>query len=156
MNLQEALIFFIGRFWFFIFLFALYISISYVYNASALQNMAIKMNIKHDWVSWIPLANTYVLGKIPNDEVLFFGIKINGVGVILITGLVISSVVATVPLIGVFVIMFYVWVYYSTYMKIYKLFMPEKARKYFVLSLTIPMAGPFLLFKASQNNPIIR
>ena len=70
----------------FIFFILIIINLSYVLSALGLKKIADKNNVKHSWLSWIPVANNYIYGKIAFKSnfraILFTIFGTSGAGVI--------------------------------------------------------------------------
>ncbi len=155
----------------------------YLFQAIGLYRMGKRLNISAPFLSFIPIANIYVLGRVAQEPV--YGKKRLPYGWILLgltlgTNLIsLSSILGTVRYIiefaeratiedvfEAFVLSYlaksfltvvasvaYTIFYYITLYHLYKNFNPENATLFLVLSIFFGFLTPFFIF-ASRNKPI--
>ncbi len=71
---------------------AVYYIICYVFLGIGLYTMARRRNMQAAFLAWVPIANTYLMGKLIG-EINVFGIKVKNIGLIgVITGVVYAGV----------------------------------------------------------------
>lgn len=144
--------------------------IRYILNGVALYRISKKLGIAKPWLSWVPIANLYIRGKIAGDKVDIEGKEINRVsrvslymflGVI-IYGIIIYNLclsiesrfivqILTTTHSAVFVanLVLYYFILYKTFKMLYA----ERAIRNIVLSVLIPISEPFLFLNMSKKEP---
>ena len=133
----------------------LYGLIAYIVGALALKRMADKLNIENSWLSFIPIANAYLLGKVAGDRLDLFGYQIENLAIILLGGSAISFVISGIPIIGFLFGIAFAVVAFATLYKVYMMFVPNSAMLYLILSIVLVFIAPFLMYAASTKDPII-
>ena len=151
----------------------------YILSSLGLMRLAKRRNIPNPWLSWIPVANTWITGSIVDEYDLHQG-KIRQWRTVLLTTMVLT-LVSMVLYIGEILIIvinaeniYYtetLWftvrvfiiaclmVFASTaakgcsmvcMYKVYESTVPEKAVKYFLISLLVPLGQPICLLLCSS------
>lgn len=133
----------------------LYGIIAYVVSAIALKRMADKLGVDNSWLAWIPLANTYILGKVAGDKIVLFGSTIENLAIILLAGSVITTVTSTVGILGFLIGIAFTVLSFAALYKVYLRFVPDSAMLYLILSIVLAFIAPFLLYAASTKDPIV-
>lgn len=143
---------FFGAFIGFILLYGL---IAYIVGALALKRMADKLNVENSWLAFIPIANTFLLGKVAGDRLDLFGYQIENLALILLGGSVITFAISGVPIIGFLFGIAFAVVSFATLYKVYLMFVPNSAMLYLILSIVLAFIAPFLMYAASTKDPIV-
>lgn len=147
-----ALIAFLGAF---IGVAILYGLIAYVVSAIALKRMADKLGVENSWLSWVPIANAYIIGKVAGDRLDLFGYQIENLSIILLAGSAITGAISGIPVIGFLFAVAFAVVSFATLYKTYMIFVPDSAMLYLILSIVLALIAPFILYAASTKEPII-
>lgn len=154
-----------------IFAFLLFVSLAYVvvfyiFNAIGLYNIAKNRGMKNPYLAFIPIANSYYLGKISDDIdrtmnkkssnavlILAFEISCLVLSIVSTVTSAVSSLAGMYGFLGVALLLYMlalaaaiaysVFVYISLY-KIYKEYVPEKAVLFEVLSVLFDIHAFFL------------
>jgi len=119
----------------------------YVLGALGLMTMAEKKKIQNAWLAFIPIGQQYILGKII-EPVELGGKKIEhapyillGAGVVIYAGSLgdgaLSGLLSLAASIAMIIAMYC----------LYKMYIPEKAVLYLVLSIVLPFLGPIFIFQ---------
>lgn len=127
-----------------------YLVVIYIINGIALQRMAEKLNIDNSFLAWIPIGNAYLLGKIAGDELDFFGFNVPSLSIVLPVLSVAVGITSNIPYLGLLVAIITFIVNVMTFNKIAKIFKPEQASMYTVLSVIFPFVSPFLFLSLSN------
>ena len=159
---------------------------SYILSSLALYTMAKRRRISKPWLSWIPVANLWIIGCLTDDvDELKTGIKRKWRSVLLTLSIIVVGTVI-VMYISIIVLILSIGQYYYydvattvlfstlyyvftiilmvaaitlevvTDICLYKIFewaKPEKAVKYLLLSLLIPLADAICLMKCKDEIP---
>lgn len=126
----------------------------YVIHALALMKMATNRNIDNAWLAFIPFANFYIIGLLVGKQSLAgyeidkpeFVLPLAALGGFMLTGL---------PLIGFFFSVVSIIAATLALFWIYKLYIPESAVLYTILSIVIFVTAPFLLWSIKDREPQI-
>lgn len=159
--------------------------ISYLLESIAFFKIGQRRLIPNSWLSFIPIANYWVIGKIVEDFdlkqqnikrswakallvlaiagpalviVSYIALFVTAMGMGLFSATIAdeSAIIAILPILILFYIVYIVAVVIMmafsvlTAVCIFKIFeslKPEKAIKYMILFMVVPLAGPILLFK---------
>lgn len=127
-----------------------YLVVIYIINGIALQRIAEKLNIDNSFLAWIPIGNAYLLGKIAGDELDFFGFNVPSLSIVLPVLSVAVGITSNIPYLGLLVAIITFIVNVMTFNKIAKIFKPEQASMYTVLSVIFPFVSPFLFLSLSN------
>lgn len=144
---DDTIIGMIASFFLAYFLIALIIAIvCYVFTSLALYQMAKNRNIENPWLAWIPIANMYLMGKLLYEKVAFGSSIIPMAHVILPLLPIVCGILAFIPYIGwLFPIVNAVY-YCAALYRLFRLYKPDNAVLYLVLSIIFPVLQPFFLF----------
>lgn len=134
----------------FIFIFGIIGVTLYVLYSYSLYKMAVKQGIENPWLAFIPIAQTYTLGRlIKNLKV--FDFEIPRIEVVLPVAALIVLVFNNVDFIGGLLSLANFILMLFALNKLYKMYKPESATLYTILSiLAIPV--PFILFSLKDLN----
>ncbi|MDW7670766.1 MAG: hypothetical protein SCK57_08350 [Bacillota bacterium] len=152
MRIQNvALLAFIGSF----FLLIVFIALaSYVLAAIGLYTMAKNRGIENAWIAWIPVVQLYILGRligtlpissyeVPQPELVLPGLAVAG------------SVLSNVRLIGGLIGLASLVINLFALHKLYRIYRPDQATLYLVLSILLPFMGPVFLFIMRNDEPVV-
>lgn len=134
-----------------IFIFAIIGIVMYVIMGLGLMTMAKNKGIENAWLAFVPVGNMWILGQII-ETIEVFDKKFENAPLILAIGCFAS----VVPVIGgllafVFMILVYICIY-----KLYKMYAPENATMYLVLSIVFAgIAMPIIFFKLKDATPVV-
>lgn len=128
--------------------------ICYVFNSLGLYTMAKNRNIDNPWLAWVPLASSYLMGELINDDVSISTWHIPYAKLFLpLMGLAISIVMmilGLIPYLGAFMgillslaLSFY---YYTAQFWLYSIYDKDHRVLYLVLSIIFPFLGPIFVF----------
>jgi hypothetical protein len=143
----------------FIFIFLIIGIFIYILNALALYKMASNRNINNPWFAWIPFLNMYLMGLIIDEKVYLGSWEIPYAQLILPLGTLvvsfISSLLAMIPYVGG-IISFLLTIVLAVYIcaalyRIFKLYKPESAVLYLILSIIFSILQPIFLFTMRNN-----
>ncbi len=146
----------------------------YVFYAISLYTLANKRGMKNTFLAFIPIANTYFLGKITDDicrtmnqktnyaqKLLVFNIISVAASIILSPLLLVAGLLRNVAVLLVVVMLFYLLIllanvcylvfFYIALYKIYKEYAPNNAVLFEIISIIVNISHPFILF-AIRNN----
>jgi len=138
-------------FGFVFFLFLGVISIGlYILTALGLKKLADNRGIENSWIAFIPVLQVYILGLLIEDLEIF-GYEIPEMPIVLPIMLVINPIIIKIPVVGSLFSLLVFIIYCFALHKLYKLYAPESARLYLVLSILLPFMGPILIFSIRDN-----
>ena len=145
---------FVGMLAFFAF-FAIIGLVLYLVLAFGLYRMAANQNIELAWLSFVPIAQFYIMGLLIGDRVVLFDREITNVGMILVVGSIVAPMLNVIPVIGTLIFLaFIVFQYYI----IYKLFESygDNPVLHLVLSIIVPVLFPVFIFMLRENESKVR
>ncbi|WP_286805228.1 DUF4190 domain-containing protein [Acetobacterium sp. MES1] len=128
--------------------------ICYVFNSLGLYTMAKNRNLDNPWLAWIPLASSYLMGELINDDVSISTWHIPYAKLFLpLMGLaltVVMTILGFIPYLGAFMgillslaLSFY---YYAAQFWLYSIYDKDHRVLYLVLSIIFPFLGPIFVF----------
>ena len=120
--------------------------VCYVFNSLSLYQMAKNRGIDSPWLAWIPIAKTYLMGKIINEKVAF-----PYAHVFLPLLPFASGLLSMIPFIGWLFPIAYAVYYYGALYRLYRMYKPENAVLFQVLSIIFAITQPFFLFSMRNN-----
>ncbi|MEA1975286.1 MAG: hypothetical protein U9N10_06965 [Bacillota bacterium] len=122
----------------------------YLLMAIGLKKLADNRGIENSWVAFIPILQLYVLGLLIVDLEVF-GFEIPEVSLVLPGSTLITPLVSTIPLIGgIYSLAVFIVFAFALY-KLFKMYVPESAQLYVILSVVLPFMGPILIFTIRDN-----
>lgn len=125
--------------------------VCYVFNSLSFYQMAKNRNMDNAWLAWIPIAKTYLMGKIINEKVAFGSWVIPYAHVFLPLFPIAAGFLSMIPYIGwIFTIASGVY-YYAALYRLYRMYKPENAVLFLVLSIIFAVTQPFFLFSMRNN-----
>ena len=139
--------------------------IFYLLNSFGLMRIAKRSNIKHSWLAFVPIANSYVLGKVAFSDklkpILFLFLNILSVlfsiniyyaiALSFINGS--SSYPSSNVILNLFQLIYLIFFFYVMY-KIYKKYSTKSTIILLFFVLTCGFLNPIFLF-AIRNNDVI-
>ncbi|QAA33514.1 hypothetical protein C1I91_18710 [Clostridium manihotivorum] len=124
----------------------------YIILAYSLYKMAVRQGLENSWIAWIPIAQLYILGKLIRT-VQVFDWEIPSAEVILpVAGIIVLIFNHVHFLGGLLSLANYILVLFALN-KLYKLYRPEKATLYTVLSI-FGVTVPFILLSLKDYDQI--
>lgn len=114
--------------------------IGYLFKAIAFYSMAKGQEIDHAWLAWIPVVNNYLFGELIDNKVRFTSLVIPQAKWILLFAPIAVSVLTPVQnggvlslIVAILGILVAIYQYSASY-RLYKLYDPDKAVVYTVIS----------------------
>lgn len=140
----------------FMFILIIVAIVSYFLSSIALMKMAQTEGVSESWLAWIPVGNLYIVGKLIKS-LEFQGKTYNQAELILPSAVMASVVLGNIPLIGSIANILMGILTLSGFFMLYKRYAPEKAKKYMVISVLLPLLGSSLvLFRIKDLRPAAR
>ncbi len=124
----------------------------YVFFAFSLYKLAQKRGVDMAWLSWIPIAQMYVIGKMVKS-VKISTFEVPSLEIVLPVAMLASSLLGAIPLIGWLISLAYLVLMVLTMYNLYKQYVPEQAILYTVLSI-FGITVPFFFLKFSKMDPV--
>lgn len=119
----------------------------YVIFSFSLYKMALKQDLENAWIAWIPIAQCYILGKLIKT-LKIFNYEIPQIEIVLPTAAVIVLLFNHIRALGSLLSLANYILMLFALNKIYKIYKPESAVLYTVLSIFgIPVPFIFLSLK---------
>ncbi|MDM8534005.1 hypothetical protein QUF55_04780 [Clostridiaceae bacterium HSG29] len=122
----------------------------YLLSAFGLKKLADNRGIENSWIAFIPVLQVYILGLLIEDLEIF-GYEIPELPIVLPVMLAISPIIVKIPVIGSLYPLLTFIIYCFALHKLYKLYIPDNATLYIVLSIVLPFMGPILIFSIRDN-----
>jgi len=127
----------------------------FVLRALALYTMAKRKNIANAWLAWIPLAQEYILGMILNKKITVTStISIPYAQWILVGLNVLTAATYDNEVLSSIVLIISLVITVLALLRLYKLYAPDKAVLYTVLSVVIPITSPIIMMMIRNNTPV--
>jgi hypothetical protein len=123
--------------------------VTYVFSALGFYTMAKNKGIDHAWFAWIPFLSSYLMGELIDDFLPFGDNKLPYAKWILTFG----GFVSLIPVIGGFLSIVYCVYFFIALYRLYKLYKPDSATLYLVLSIIFEITMPFFIFSIRDNTP---
>ncbi len=119
----------------------------YILTALGLKKLADNRGIENSWIAFIPVFQVYILGLLIVDLEIF-GYEIPELPIVLPIMLVISPIIIKIPGVGsLFSFLSFIVFCFA----LHKLYAPESATLYIILSIVLPFMGPILIFSIRDN-----
>ncbi len=123
--------------------------------ALGLQRMATNEGIENPWLAWIPVGNIWIMGKLIKTIELGSN-KWEQAELILVIAVAGSILLAAIPVIGTIISLVVAVLMILVNYKLYKLYAPEKAVMYLILTILFNMlAMGIILFMIKDNKQIV-
>lgn len=144
-----ALLAFLGAF---LFIFVIIAIVMYVLLSLGLYKLAQNAGIENPWLAWIPIANFYILGKLVK-KVNLGSLEIPSLEIVLPVASIATMVLANIPFIGWLINLAYLVLLIVTLHKLFKIYRPEQATLWTVLSVLLAGIGmPGILIFVMRND----
>ncbi|MDO4288087.1 MAG: hypothetical protein Q4C55_02760 [Eubacterium sp.] len=129
-------------------------AILYCLSSYGLYVMAVNKKADYPWLAWIPIVKLYLLGEIIDERVCFGSLALPYAQVILPIASVFGTVIVAIPFVG-WVCSLAIMVYsLAAYFRLYKLYAPESAVLYLVLSIILPFMLSIFPFAIRNRQPV--
>ncbi len=134
--------------------------VCYVFNAIGLYSMAKNRNIDHAWLAWLPIANSYLMGELINDDVSIGSWHIPYAKLFLpLMGLALTLMMAILNLIpylgaflGILLSLALGFYYYTALFWLFSIYDQKHRVLYLVLSIVFAFMGPIFIFVIRNRN----
>lgn len=131
----------------FMLLFAIVGIVLYLLFAYSLYKMAVNVSIENPWMSWIPILQWYIIGKIIKS-LKFSSYSIPNIEMTLPLASIVSIILSGIPVIGNLISIANYVLTIIALNKLYKMYKPESATLYTILSIfALPIPFIFLIIK---------
>ncbi len=127
--------------------------ILYVLSSIALYRLATNKGISSPFLAWIPYGRDYLLGEIIDEKVLFFSPVIPYAQWILLIGPVAISILSFAQPVGLICSVVFALYAYCAHYRLFKLYRPNSAMLYIVLSVIFPFLLPIFIFVIRNDEP---
>jgi hypothetical protein len=125
----------------------------YVLASLGLYKLAANQGIENPWLAWIPIANLYVLGRlIKNLKIQSYDIP--NIELVLPIGSVAIMILGNIPVIGWIIQLVYAVLFLFAIHKLYKMYRPDSAVLWLVLSIILPFMGPIFIYMMRNDTPV--
>lgn len=125
----------------------------YVLSSVGLYRLAINQKIDNPWIAWIPIANMYILGSLIKN-IKIDSYEIPRIELVLPIGCLLTMLLSPIPLIGWIINIAYFVLCLLTIFKLYKMYRPNQAVVWLILSIILPFMGPIFLFVMRNDTPV--
>lgn len=175
-RMEEGLVFFLGAY-LMILLFTMIVSlVIYVFRSLGLYGMSKNAGISNPWLAWIPIGNLWCIGSLAEKSNLYYG-KEKGAWSKLLPAFAIAtflflplilliaviaglyeSLAAVLLILFIYLLMMgvalalTVMTYVALY-KVYRLFDPDNATLYMILTVFVNISQPIILFILRNRFP---
>lgn len=124
----------------------------YILFSIGLYKLAKNANIEYPWLSWIPVGNFYILGKlVKNVKVSQY--LIPSLELILPIGFIVQYLLRNVTVIGfILQLAFYILTLIVLY-KLYSMYRPQYATAWIILSI-FALPVPIIIFIMRNDTPV--
>ncbi|MBR0384544.1 MAG: hypothetical protein IJH61_07645 [Eubacteriaceae bacterium] len=134
--------------------------ILYILASLGLYTMAKNKGLNNPWMTWIPYLRNYKFGEILNDKVSIAGLQIPAARWVMVCAPIVLSLLANirsdstaiVTVTGILTIVYYIYLMAANY-RLYKLYKPESAVLYTVLTVIFAFLGSIFTFTLRNNEP---
>ncbi len=125
---------------------------AYAVISFSLYTMAKNRGIQNPWLAWIPIANLYILAQII-QTLNIFGLEIPMFTVVYPLAAVVVGLLGQVDFIGPILSLAYFILSIAALNKLYRMYAPDNATLYTVLSL-FGIPAIFIMFMIRNNTPV--
>lgn len=127
--------------------------ILYVLMALGLYKLASNRGIENPWLAWIPVANLYIFAKLIGT-LSIGGWKVPNLEIFLPAGVVAVLIISWIPVIGQLCGIAFAVLYFFALHKLYKIYRPQSAVLWLVLSIIFSFLGPIFIF-VMRNDSLV-
>ena len=133
--------------------FALIALFLYLIQSYGIYKMANNLNIENSWLSFIPIANLYIVGKIvPTIEI--GSNKIDNMERVLPWCSVICYILGLIPIIGILISFIPAILFFYVSYFLYKKYKPKNAKFMIIVSIFLPFMTPMYIFLLRNQQPV--
>jgi hypothetical protein len=125
----------------------------YVLLSYGLYKLAVNQRIDNTWLAWIPIANMYILGKLIKS-LKIDAYEIPSIELVLPLSWLVVIIFGSLPLIGWIIRLAYLLLCILAIYKLFKLYKPEQAVLWLILSIVLPFMGPIFIFMIRNDIPV--
>ena len=125
----------------------------YILASLGLYKLASNQGIQNPWLAWIPVANMYILGKIIKT-LKIDTFEVPSIELILPIGSLVVGILNSVPVLGWILRLAYLVLCCFALHKLYKMYRPDQAVLWLILSIVLPFMGPIFLFIIRDDTPL--
>jgi hypothetical protein len=137
----------------FAFLFFIIGIVLYILASLGLYKMAVNVGIENPWLAWIPVANMYIIAKL--IKTLSIGSWVVPKLEYVLPGSCIAVVIlGAIPVIGTLLSLAYAVLGFFALHKLYKVYRPQNAVLWIVLSIILPFMGPIFIYRIRNDKRI--
>jgi hypothetical protein len=127
--------------------------VMYILTSIGLYKLALNQRIENPWLAWIPIGNLYILGKIIKT-LKIDTLEIPSIELVLPIGCVVVAILGGIPFIGWIVRIAYMILCFLAMYKLYKMYRPQQAVAWLILSIVLPFMGPIFIF-VMRNDTLV-
>lgn len=128
--------------------------VNYVLMSIGLMKMAQNEEIENPWLAWVPIGNFWIMGKLIKTIELGSN-KWEQAELILVIAAAGSIILGAIPVIGTIVSLAVAVLSILVMYKIYKMYAPDNAMLYLILSIVFAIIAPGIIFmKIKDNTPV--
>lgn len=153
MSNEGTILAFLAIWGFMIFLIFILGILLYVLSSIGLCKLASNQKIENPWLAWIPIGNMYILGKLVKN-LKIDALEIPSLELVLPLGFVAVMLFKHIPVIGWLISIAYSVLCLLAFYKLYKMYRPEQAVLWVVLSIVLPFMGPIFIFMMRNDTPV--
>lgn len=125
----------------------------YIIYAYALYKMAVKQGLENSWLAFIPIAQNYILGRLIKT-LKVFDFEIPRIEIVLPVASIVVAVFSQVDILGSLLTIANFLLMLFALNKLYKLYKPENATLYTVLSI-FGFPVPFIFLSIKDLDQVI-
>lgn len=125
----------------------------YVIYSYALYKMATKQGLENSWLAFIPIAQNYILGRLIKT-LKVFDFEIPRIEIVLPVASIVVAVFSQVDILGSLLTIANFLLMLFALNKLYKLYKPENATLYTVLSI-FGFPVPFIFFSLKDLDQVV-
>lgn len=131
--------------------FLLLMVVVYIFGAIGLYTMAKRANIQNEWLAFIPIVNTYIIGELIDDKLKWFTYGKTG-GIKLLIILIGALVLGMIPVIGN-IISFLVGIFWFVILHwLFEKYSENAVLMTIINVITAGVAGSLIIFGLRNND----
>lgn len=151
--LDSIPLFLIAIFFIIVGVIALIALVLYLLQSYGIYKMANNLNVENSWLSFIPIFNLYIIGKIvPTIEI--GSKKIDNMEMVLPWCSVICIVLGLIPFIGIIISFIPAILFFYVSYFLYKKYNPDSAKLMIIISIFLPFMTPIFIFVLRNKPPV--
>ena len=125
----------------------------YCLSSYGRYTMALQKNIDYPWLAWVPVIKLYILGEIIDEKVCISTLVLPYAQIVLPIVSAFGTVIATIPFIGWLIAIAVVIYNWAAYYRLYRLYTPDSAVLYLVISIIFPFMLSIFPFIIRKKTP---